>query len=146
MRASRIRTALNAIARKHNGLLRPADVVDAARAAKHPLHNSFTWDDAAAGAEYRIWQARQLIRVTVCILPEGGDREIRAYVSMKEDRARDGGGYRVFGDMMSDPELRTQVLREALEELSVFKRKYRRLQELAPVFEAAESVGRAAAK
>lgn len=37
-------------------------VVDAARAPRHPLHDLFTWDDKKAGEQYRLMEARTLIR------------------------------------------------------------------------------------
>jgi len=53
-----------------DGSLTPSDLVDAASDPENPFHNSFEWDDGKAGLEYRIWQARQIIksyRITVRI-------------------------------------------------------------------------------
>jgi len=60
---------LTRIANKHNGLLRPADVIEAARPVGSPLHTRFTWDDTEAAHQYRLWQAREIIRVSVEYLP-----------------------------------------------------------------------------
>ncbi|HUD75319.1 MAG TPA: hypothetical protein VMQ76_09630, partial [Terracidiphilus sp.] len=57
--------ALRAIADKNGGLLLPEKVVEAARPVSSPLHSWFEWNDNKAAENYRIWQARQLIRVTV---------------------------------------------------------------------------------
>jgi hypothetical protein len=53
---------LQAIAAANGGRLTAEMVVQAARDEESPLHDFFTWDDAAAAAEHRIAQARALIR------------------------------------------------------------------------------------
>ena len=53
---------LEAIAAAHGGTLRPEDVGKAARAADHPLHSRFEWDNAKAAEAHRLDQARSLIR------------------------------------------------------------------------------------
>lgn len=123
----------------HGGLLRPEDVVAAARLKASPLHDQFEWDDNAAAVQYRLWQARQLIRVAVTVLPQS-EQPVRAYVSLRTDRTVAGGGYRPLGDVMGDERLREQLLAEALDDLKTFKIKYGRLRELAPVFVAAGTV------
>lgn len=121
------------------GLLRPEDVVAAARPADSPLHDQFEWDDGRAAGEYRLWQARQIIRVAVRILPPE-EQPIRAYVSLRTDRTVTGGGYRSLCEVLSDRQLREQLLAEALDDMEGFGRKYGRLKELAPVFAAAKKV------
>lgn len=44
------------------GRLTPQQVVETAEPDNSPLHGFFEWDDAKAGAAYRIEQARELIR------------------------------------------------------------------------------------
>lgn len=45
-----------------NGSLSPELIVKAARSALHPLHHAFVWDDSVAAHEYRVLQARAMIR------------------------------------------------------------------------------------
>jgi hypothetical protein len=45
-----------------NSRLTPADVVEAARPEGAPRHDRVEWDDEIAGEQYRISQARDLIR------------------------------------------------------------------------------------
>ncbi len=124
---------LETIRQRHGGLLRPADVERFARNTKTALHARFTWDNDVAGYQYRLWEARQLIRVTVSVMP-GTERSCRTFVSLMDDRTQEGGGYRITADLLSDEEGRQRLLDEALEELEVFRRKYRNLKELAAVF------------
>jgi len=60
-RKDKVIAALKDIYTKH-GILRPADVVEAALNPKSPLHGCFEWDDDKAAKQYRLEQARKLIR------------------------------------------------------------------------------------
>ena len=131
---------LEQIRKSNGGLLRPLDVVEFARNPKTALHGRFTWDDSKAANEYRLWQARQIIRVSVTVIPNA-EKEYHAYVSLKDDRKQEGGGYRSTVSVLRHSVRRDAMLREALEELDVFRRKYAILTELAPVFEAIVTVG-----
>jgi len=53
---------LREIAAQHGGNLDPKDVVEEAKASSHPLHDYFEWRDKIAGEQFRIDQARALIR------------------------------------------------------------------------------------
>jgi hypothetical protein len=129
---------LQRIATRNCGLLRPEDVVDAARDRKSPLHEQFDWDDSEAAGKWRIHQARQLIRVTVTYREEV-KQNVRVFVSLTPDRENDGGGYRSMVAVLSDSESRKQLLADAMAELNTFEAKYRALDELAGVFAAIRS-------
>jgi len=124
--------------RKRRRLLNPAQIVEFASDPKTALHSRFTWDDTAAAREYRLWQARTILRVSVYV-PEGSTEPVRAFVSLHDDRTAKGG-YRSVSDVLKDKGLRATMLAEALAELQVFQRKYRLLKELQPVFAAAARV------
>lgn len=129
--------ALRAIAAKNGGVLLPEKVVDAARAKGHPLHGSFEWDDSVAGELYRIYQARNIIRVNVEVIgPKEEETEARVWVSLTPDRQEAGGGYREVVSVLSDKEMRAQMLADALAEMRTFEVKYARIKELAAVFAA----------
>jgi len=133
---------LRRIAEANGGQLRPSDIVKAARAASSPLHSQFEWDDSEAAEQYRIWQARQLLRVTVEYIGEGDEAvPVRVFVSLSTDRRGDGSGYRVTTAVMSDPDYRRQLLADALEEMKRFEKKYADLKELAAVIAAMRRVG-----
>lgn len=72
------------------GVLRPADVVDAARNPNSSMHGQFEWDDGEAAEQYRLYQARILIRrVQVEVIrPDNQVVHIPTFV-----RAGDGNGY-----------------------------------------------------
>lgn len=133
MKAKKWEAELRSIAAKHRGKLRPEDVVAFARDPATALHVRFTWDDSKAACAYRLWQARELIAVTVIVMPETG-KSYRAFVSMVGDRAMDGGGYRSLVTVLGDRGLRMALLAEALAEFDRWRAKYEALKELAPIF------------
>ena len=132
---------LERIAAENGGILKAEAVVDAARADDSVLHSRFTWDDSEAAAQYRLWQARQLIRCSVVMEPRS-QTSVRAFVSLTPDRESDGGGYRATVAVMARKEYREQLLVDALAELEVIEAKYKTLTELAEVFAAARRVRR----
>jgi len=136
------------IQEEHGGLLRPVDVVAFAKDPDTALHGRFEWDNEKASQEYRLWQARQIIRVRVTVLDMGGETiSVRAYQSLPSDRAEDDGGYRSIGVIMAAPEMRRQLLESARKEMTYFRLKYHVLSELAGVFKAMGRVeGRLAGK
>lgn len=128
---------LKRIAKENNGLLSPKAVVDAARDEESPLHDSFTWDDTEAAENYRLWQARKLIRVTVERVQVGEEtRSVNVWVSLTPDREVEGGGYREVVAVMKNKGRREQLLADALSELERVRVKYADLEELAEVFAA----------
>ncbi len=126
---------------EHNqdGLLRPEEVVDYAQDPETALHNCFTWDDTEAARQYRLWQARQVIRVRVTYLPEA-EAESRTFVSLTSDRKRDGGGYRPLADVMSTEELRERFIDDILSDLFRLKAKAGHYEELAEIFKEVDKV------
>ena len=137
-----IRAELEQICQSHGGVLRPEDVVAFARNERTALHSEFEWDDVKASAEHRLWQARTVIRVTVTVLPSPhADQEpVRAYVSVVSDRVRPGGGYRPLAEVMTNDEMRAELVTEALGEVKRWRRKYERIRELVPIFRAIDKV------
>lgn len=117
------------------GFIKPRVVVDWAREnPESEIHKHIEWDDAKAAEAHRLDQARRLI--VVHVRSEEGER---ATISLVQDR-NPGGGYRHMGAVMSNAELRLMALRQALRELRRFEQRYRHLQELGRVFEAAATV------
>ncbi len=136
--ASIVRDELLAIqAANADGLLLPDDVIEAAKCQTSPLHSKFEWDDTKAGYAHRLWQARQLISVTISYR-SSIQRNVPVFVSLKKDRIE--GGYRAMATVLSDAELRAELLQDARADMLVFRKKYHDLQELAGVFAAMDAV------
>ena len=126
---------------KSEGVLCAEAVVERARSSESPLHRYFEWSDSEAAHQYRLEQARHLIRCSVTVLP-GAEGPVRAFASLMPDRVRAGGGYRHTVDVMCDSEMRERLLSQALDELHRIRRGYKQLNELAPVFQALDAVER----
>jgi hypothetical protein len=124
-----------ALVQGNKSILHPEQVVEwAKRNPESALYKQFEWDDAKAGADYRVWQARRLIALHI-VTPEGE----RKTVSLTVDRKK-GGGYRQIEDVVRIPALRETMLQDALKELHRVKTKYQHLTELAGVFKQIDAV------
>jgi len=130
---------LDKITRRHRGILRAEDVVKFAENPDTTLHGEFEWDDDEAAHKYRVFQARNIIRVTVTVIEET-DTEHKAYVSLPSDQKKRGGGYRPLVSVLSNADRRAELLEQAKNELAVFKKKYKDLTELSKVFDAISSL------
>lgn len=140
-----IQLELQQIREANGGVLKPESVVEFASDPETALHSRFTWDDGEAARQYRIWQAREVIRVCVTILPQTNE-SVRTYVSLTSDRIKEGGGYRTTEAVMSVAEQRAELLDQALRELATWQAKYRQVNELAAIFAEAEKVRKQSAR
>lgn len=120
---------LEALSKESGGFLRPEKVVRYAENPDTALHKYFEWDDTAAAHQYRLKQARDIIRVLV-IVDEKSLETTRAYVSLRDDRCSDVG-YRAIASVLSDKELTQMLLNDAFYDLERFEKKYRTLKNIA---------------
>ena len=120
---------------RSGGELTPEQVVDDARGHNSPLHSLFEWSDDEAAHQYRLHQARQIIRSVIVRYRETADgaaKTINAFVHIRaDDRAPYYTGAAVA---MSEPELRAKAVRQAWNELQAFRRRYQGLVEFGQLF------------
>lgn len=136
------REELERLRNLHGGVITPQHIVTAARPKSSPLHGSFTWDDGDAAHQWRLEQARHLLRIYVTTIGDGRkEKETRMYVSLGVDRAN-AGGYRSIVDVLSDARMRTQLLEDAKMDMMRFQAKYAGLVELAGVFKSMTSAAK----
>jgi hypothetical protein len=121
--------------------LTPKAVVDDARPARSPLHPCFEWNDSLAAEKYRLEQARGLIQNVVVVYeaPKGKKLPVRAFVSVTKNNERE---YTSISAAVRSPNLRQQLLEEALAEIVLWRQKYSRLQELSAIFGVVDRVMR----
>lgn len=124
---------------KKGAALTAVDVLDDATSKRSPLHFHFEWDDEEAAHQFRLDQARLLLRslVKVYITDEGEQAVRKVWVNIHSDELEDNA-YEELEYAMQSPILRKRVLGKALRELESFQRKYDDLVELGDVFTAAE--------
>lgn len=123
---------------KRDGKLKPESIVNEARPESSNLHKYFTWEDNEAAELYRRVEARMLIR-SVTVIYDGAKEHTstRAYVSVIT-HGEDGSdrGYMGMARVLSDADLRAQMLEDALDEAQAWRTRYQHLNELASIFEA----------
>ncbi len=141
MKKEVIKQELEEVRQRYGGVLKSEAVVEYAKNPETALHSQFTWDDSEAAHNYRLWQARMLIRVVVKEAPKEEVEPMRVYVSMLEDRyGQPGGGYRSMEEVLTDKDLREQLMEQATKEFERWREKYEHLNELAEVFVAMDKV------
>lgn len=136
---------------EHGGVGVSLIVQDAAK-KRSPLHEYFEWDDKVAAGNYRIEQARHLLKnINVVVKTNGDEQEVRAFHAIKpkvleaKEQPTNGKAYQPPGQehrfisvqrAMSDKEMATEVVQNALRELVAWKRKYSLYKQLAKVTQA----------
>ena len=121
------------------------ETLDAARPEDSPLHDYFDWDNESAAESYRMEQARVLSRsIFVRVVVQEQVVEMRQAFSVKVAR-KDGSvirGYVGAQRVLATPELRKQVLQDALQRAKRWREDYKTYKELGPIFEAIDRVER----
>lgn len=138
---------------QHGGTLTAEIVVEDARATSSPLHDAFEWDNRQAAHEYRLEQARALIRCLRVVVEPVGDlpsarrlmvhvrrTEVREEVSAElEDRpARSDSVYVQADAALEEPKTREYMVQQCLSEIRAWRRKWTELVEVSPLFEAVD--------
>ncbi len=123
-----------------NGELTALGVLDDARDPKSTLHSHFTWDDSEAAEAHRLHEARQLIRSVSVIMwdEERGERySPRKHISVRQGSVR---SYEHVATILSDAELRAQVVKRGLKELESWCRRYQIYDELSDAIDTIEKL------
>jgi len=95
-----IRNELERIRALHGGILQAYDVLTEARNPDSPLHPMFEWDDQVAAHQYRLDQARALIReVRVEVVCR--DEMVLAPLYVRQPDAK--SGYVLVGEATANP-------------------------------------------
>lgn len=137
--AQRYGESLNKMAMEKNGTVTPHELVNGARDEDSVFHDYFDWDNNNAGEKYRIHQARQLINhINIVVKYNDGEKEQKAFFSVFEtpnDKEKNTT-YVTMERVLSEPELRNQILRRALNEVDYWQQKYFDYNELSKIFTA----------
>lgn len=95
---------------------------------KSPLHRFFQWDDQKAAHEYRLTQARSLIRSIDVVIEDAKGKQVqmRGYYSVKD--AEGQRSYEGLEFVFDTPDLSEQVMREAKTQLDSWIKRYSKYQ------------------
>lgn len=107
-----VRAELMRLAKAEDGIggLRSSDVVEAARSKDSPLHGEFEWNNSKAGHEFRLIQARTLIRaaVTTAMGDDGKPKVVDRFIHVpavqaeQPDSKTREGVYMLMSDVVKD--------------------------------------------
>lgn len=124
-----IRESLENIRLANEGKLRPADVVETSRPEEAALHPCFTWDDAIAAEQHRLWEARELIREVTVII---NDKKTAAYYSIQQSQPSRASSYYVPAELLIEsPDEFQMALEMLIQKFESAKRALETLRELA---------------
>jgi hypothetical protein len=119
---------------KNNGLT-ASIVIEEAKHKTSVLHGAFEWDDSKAAHEWRLHSARHLMRSVeiVSTSAEGDVRNLPAFVFVKTES---GPQYESLARVLSDEEMRNQVLERAEKEFDQWAKRYEEYEEFLGVIKA----------
>ena len=118
------------------------DIVNKARDERTELHLCFEWDDTKAAEQYRLTQAKDIVRHLYLVREETEDEEPE-----QEDRKITVNQFRCFSNLGKHDEYESTIqivrnedkyqllLEQARRELRAFKQKYAVLKELKPILD-----------
>ena len=114
------------------------NLLDANRDENAPLHNEFEWRDDIAAEKYRENQARHII-ACLCVRAETTSGEqsepVRAFLKTAPEPE-----YQSLNVILQSADSHVAMLSMALRELEAFRKKYKMLSELKPLFDAMEGI------
>jgi hypothetical protein len=97
-----VRERLERIRRREKGILTPDAVVNDARDTSSPLHGYFTWDDTEAAKQFRLDQARTLIRNIKVEVITTTNRVAAPFYVRDPQRSSDEQGYRAIAEIKDE--------------------------------------------
>lgn len=123
-----------------HGAVTPRIILEDSRDENAPLHKCFEWNDGKAAEAYRLQQAREiLVSLKVTVEHSGKEIQSRAFVNISDEK---DGAFLAVSVALGQEDTKQVVLMRAMAELSMFRRKYERLQELSEVFSVVERTER----
>ena len=131
-----------------HGSLTPAAVVDDARPEESPLHPCFTWVDSEAAEKWRLSEARYLMRSVAVVIErpaqDGASDEkrepitIRAFYNVRPEG--ENPVYRSTVVVMTEPDMRAQVLSSLRSSMASYRRQLVELGEYTEIVTAVDKV------
>lgn len=118
-----------------NGNFTVNDVVSEARKKRSVLHPLFEWDDVKAAEAYRLTQANTILHC-LTVTDSGIKEPVRAFVNVTIKGVANKGTFMSIQTAMADEISKDIILHNAIMELTAFKRKYEKIEELRAVIEA----------
>lgn len=128
-----VAAALLAVREKYSDLT-PNAVVAEASNPDHELHRYFEWDDSEAARQYRLEQARRLIRCVVEVRSESDVRPRAFHLTVTKDEGR--RVYTPIEEVLADPDMTRQVVGDVRMALAALRRKLEGLEHVSRLVDA----------
>jgi hypothetical protein len=139
VRTEQIRTALQVLADRHGGYLSPSRIVEAARDPSSILHDEFNWDDDDAANQYRIAQARALVRRVRFTLVRQPEQTKVVNLSISRP-TREAHKANESTTVIPAPRASEDMVDWVLKELTAYRRRHADLIALTPIWRAIDDV------
>jgi hypothetical protein len=105
-------------------------VVRKAKSSRSPLHTVFEWDDTVAGHEYRLTQARTMIRSLRVVVEENAPAKRTYWHNVSTTGTTTASTYVHRDKLCSEKVLLESTLREVVCQLKGIRARYSELKEL----------------
>lgn len=127
--------AMEALAQKimkeNDGEVTPTEIVARSKPKSAPTHDSFEWDDKAAGHEYRLIQARSYLRIIV-VKDVFEDQEVEVRMAhVPPESGKGEGAYRTITRIIQSPSDFERALSAALSDLEAANKRVEELKDMA---------------
>ncbi len=117
------------------GVLDAELVVEYAKSKKSPIHDAFEWDNSLAAHEYRLTQARTMIR-SLRVVVEDATQPKRLFWHTVEQCGKNQKSMYVLRDRLGgEAELQEATYREVVSQLKGLRARYAELKELSDIWE-----------
>lgn len=125
----------------HEGFVSAETVVEAAKSKKSALHDAFEWDDTTAAHEFRLTQARKVLRsIRIVIEVEEAEEEELTLGRFIIDAGPKEMPYVRADVVAGDEVLHQEALERAVRLLKGVRDRHRELKELADIWEAIDAL------
>jgi len=118
-------------------------LLEKARDGSNVLHSAFEWRDGIAAEQYRLGQARQMIKSIEIVYEDVPVEETTVkywHIVKDEEEEEPIKSYVPKDQALADPEMRAKMVLGAYKELRNFRKKYKELDELAQFHDLIDSL------
>jgi hypothetical protein len=140
--AKAVSNRLEQLTKKGRGRLTPENVVADAKPKNALLHPCFEWNNNKAAEQYRLEQARLLMRSIEIVYAPNGDNatgkvKVRKCVHIQDDK---DSFYTTIERAMDNPAYQKQLEQTALAELNALRHRYGALKKFAKIWKAIDLI------
>lgn len=90
--------------RERDGKIETTIIVSEARPEDALLHPAFEWDDSVAGEQWRLQQARQMVKAVEVAPEKEGEEPVPAYVHVRATSSEEPGYYQSVTVAVQNPD------------------------------------------